>query len=128
MIEEGIVSLLNANGPLSALVSAVYPVFIPEDAAYPCLSYQTVSRAPEYTFAGESFYEGVFQFDCWSMQYAEAKAVQKALRNALDVYQGTLSEGTQVLAVFRTMDADFFEEDSRFYRAMSEYTFHYVEP
>ena len=129
MIEQGIVSLLNANAPLMATINrCIYPVFVPQDASYPCLSYQVISTTASYDFQGESTTESRIQFDAWAEDYMNCKTIQKALRAVIDAYDGVLSEGTRVLGAFRSLETDFFEPDSRMYRALSEYTFHYVEP
>jgi hypothetical protein len=51
-----------------------------------------------------------------------------ALRNALDTYQGTLTDGTRVLCALSEQEIDQFEEDSRVYRSLAEYRIEYVEP
>lgn len=129
MIEAGIVALLTANAPLMALIDpSIYPVLLPESHGDTCLSYQVVSGTATYTLEPKELCQKRIQFDAWSTTYGSAKSVIQALRNALDGYQGTLSDGTRVLSTFRGLDIDFFEDDSRSYRVMQEYIFRFVEP
>jgi hypothetical protein len=129
MLEQGITALLSADSGLAALIAGrVYPVTPPEAPVYPCITYLVVSSKPDYALDGSQCGYKRLQFDVWSDSYAECKAVLNALRNALDGYRGTLSEGTRVLCAFRGMEIDNFENNSRAYRSLTEYELTFVEP
>jgi len=129
MIEAGITALLQADGTLSGLIGVrLYPVLVPEAPTYPCLSYQMISGLPSYTFQGRECEQARMQFDAWSDTYGGCKTVQKALRDVLDVYSGTLTDGTKLLGAFRGIGIDFFEDVPRSYRVMREYILYFVEP
>lgn len=126
MIESGITSLL--NGSIEALVgNRIYPVTIPEGSALPCLSYQVISGASDYSMDGSAETEKTFQFDAWGKAYADVKAIMQALHSVLDGFSGTLSDGTEVTGTFRGIELDDFESEARVYRSLTEYTFHYQE-
>ncbi len=134
MIEAGIVALLAADSGIAALVGTrIYPVLVPETTAYPCLSYQVVSSVQQYTVDRRELGQKRIQFDCWANTYADAENLKQALRNALDVYSGTLTDGTRVLGTFREVEIDFFEANSGVsgnpgvYRRLCEYSFQFVE-
>lgn len=135
MIEAGIVSLLNADSTVSGLIGPrLFPVLVPEGSMPinagdpPCLSYQVISNTPTYTLALNEFDQKRIQFDAWAVTYASCKSVKQAVRNVLDGYTGTLSDGTRVLSALRGMEIDFWESDSRVYRVLFEYIFRFVEP
>lgn len=126
MIEAGLTTLLSANAPLQALIgSCLYPVFVPENTAYPCISYQAVSATSEYALDGSSERTKRLQFDVWGRNYADCKAVAAALDAVLDGFSGPLPDGTVILGAFRGVELDLSEQYSRTYRTMIEYTFRY---
>lgn len=128
MFEVGLVSLLTGNAALMAtLKSGPMPVLVPEQAAYPCLSYQDVTSAESVTFDSKSVQQRRIQFDIWATAYLDCKSTAKALRNLLDCYSGTLSDGSRVLATFRINEIDNWEFDGRCFRITVEYHFHLIE-
>ena len=129
MIEQGLTALLSNNSQLQALIGAcLYPVMVPEQTTYPCLSYQVVSAASEYALPGSSERWKRLQFDAWGQAYADCKNVVDALDAALDGLTGALPDGTVVLGAFRGVELDLSEQYSRTFRTMVEYTFHYRTP
>jgi uncharacterized protein DUF3168 len=128
MIEAGLVSLLQADGTLTGLIGArLYPVLVPENSAYPCLSYQAVSGSAETTLEPKEALRRRYQFDAWGLAFLDCLNVQNALRNILFGYCGVLSDGTRVLSVERGAMVDGFEADARCYRALREFHFFFVE-
>lgn len=134
MIESGIVALISDDAGIVALIGTrVYAVLVPETVTYPCLSYQVVSSVSNYTIDRKEFGQKRIQFDCWANRYSDAEAVKQALRNVLDMYSGTLTDGTRVLGTFREVEIDFFEANSGvsgnpgIYRRLCEYSFQFVE-
>ena len=129
MIEQGITTLIVSDAGMNAVIGSgcLYPVQLPENPTYPCLSYQVVSSFSDYSTDGSAEITKRIQFDGWGNAYADCKAIQAALHQLLDAFKGTLSEGTVVLGTFRGVEIDFFEQYSRVYRTMTEYVFHYVE-
>ena len=84
MIEQGIVALLKATPAIAALIGTrVYPVMVPPDATYPCLSYTTMSKPPDVNMDRSANETKRFQFDCWSSSYGSVKALQSALHALL---------------------------------------------
>jgi len=135
MIEVGIVSLLKADATVAGLVGPrLFPVLVPEGSMPvnagdpPCLSYQIISASAAYTLDPKELDTKRVQFDAWGVAYSDCKNVKQAVRNALDGYKGTLPDGTRVLGTFRGVEVDFWEDASRVYRVLFEYTFQFVEP
>lgn len=129
MIEEGVNQLLSADAALSALVgSSIYPVLVPEQTTWPCVSYQVASSVTDYTVDGAAETAKRMQFDCWGLTYASTKQVQTAVSNVLDGFTGLLPDGTVIKGAFRGVDLDAYDSGHRVFRALVEYVFHYVEP
>lgn len=128
MFEAGLHTLLTGNTALMATLEAgPMPVLVPEQTAYPCLSYQDVSGSDQYTLDNKSWQQKRIQFDAWGNTYADCKAVTLALRNLLSGFNGALSDGTRVLGTFRENEIDNWEFDGRAFRITVEYRFHIVE-
>lgn len=128
MFEAGLVSLLTSDAGVTAAISnAPWPVIVPETAALPCLSYQMVGGGNRYTLDKTSQQTRNVQFDAWAVRYGDCKTITRALRNVLDCYTGTLSDGTRVLSAFLTNEIDNWEFDGRSYRITVEYRFQIVE-
>ena len=130
MIEQGLTTLLSNNPQLQTLIgTCLYPVLVPEQTTYPCLSYQAVSASSDYALEGSSERWKRLQFDAWGQAYADCKNVMAALDAALDGLTGALPDGTVVLGAFRGgVELDLSEPYSRTFRTMVEYTFHYRTP
>lgn len=124
-IEAGIYSLLTADATLSALVGTrIYPVFIPESAETPCLSYQLVSSSVDLNLDRTVVREKRIQFDAFAPTYAVVKQIQTALADILEGYSGTLSDGSTVIDCSPGVSLDDWEV-SRDYRVTAEYVFLY---
>jgi uncharacterized protein DUF3168 len=131
MIETGLVALLETDATLAGLISGrIYPVTLPEASAlYPSLTYQNVaSPDPEFTFDARVTNYARIQIDAYGPSYLACKQVLAAVSSILQGYQGTLNDGTRVIWAFQSNQIDRFENDSRVYRAISEYEIEYAGP
>jgi hypothetical protein len=127
MIEDGIRSLILSDPTLSGLVKHIYPVYVPEDAAYPCLSYQVVSGSADFTLDFAGVWTKLIQFDAWARTYDECKQIEAALASLLDGYEGTLSNGVRVLMSLPGVVIDKWEQDTAIFRVMAEYQFEFTK-
>lgn len=96
MIEQRIVGLLADNATIAAAVGQrISPVVLRQETALPSLVYRRLSSTPEYTLAGRAGWRTVtIQIICWSLEYAEARALAEAVRQALDAYSETATAGS----------------------------------
>lgn len=85
-VEEAIVARLNDTAALTALVDArIYPIQRPERGALPCVTYQRTDEAVVEAFGGPTgLAHPSVEFFCWASTYGGAKAVARALRDALE--------------------------------------------
>jgi hypothetical protein len=131
MLESGIQQLVVANAAVAALIGTrFYPVLVPEDAIYPCASYQVISDVPDYRMADAGIEVKRLQVDTWSggtssATYSAARAVQAAIRAVLELYRGTLPSGTVVAGIFVANSQDEFEQDARSFRTTTDYMVHF---
>lgn len=96
MIEQRIVSLLLADPTITAAVGErISPVVLRQETALPSLVYRRLDSDPEYTLAGRAGWRTArVQVACWAQEYAEARTLAEAVRNALDAYSETSDTGS----------------------------------
>ena len=123
MIQAGIFSLLSQNTSISALIgSRIYPVLLPEDSTLPAMTYHVIGGASMPTLSTSGMQRMRMQFDCWGQTYDDAATLRSTLISALNGYQGTLSDGTNLqFAQLIGPGTDFFEDAPRQFRCMCEF-------
>lgn len=89
-IEEAIHDILVADATVQDLTTRCYPSTLPQDPTYPLILYMRVYGARENALEGPvGMANPHFQIEAWAKTYAAAKALAKAVRNALNGYRGT---------------------------------------
>ena len=128
MLEAGIAQLVMGNSGVQALINTrFYPVLLPDDPVYPCASFQLISDVPDYLLNQSRATEVKrLQVDTWSggassASYLTSKNVQTAIRAALELFSGQLSEGTWVNSIQVANEVDGYEQDARVYRTTTDY-------
>jgi hypothetical protein len=130
-MEQNIFALLQSIAAVQALVSSrVYPVELPPDPIYPCISYRLIGGSQEETFDTAGAQQQRFEFNCYGSNYASAVAVRRALIGsgdspALNGFGGLVADGSLLQLVTKINEMDFFDSDAREYRAMVEFYFHF---
>lgn len=85
-IGEVIYSKLTGYAGLAALVGTrVYPIQLPQRPTLPAITYQRISTLPiqDRDDAHARLERPRFQFDCWAISHAGARAVAQEMRSAL---------------------------------------------
>jgi uncharacterized protein DUF3168 len=85
-LEECIMQQLRNYGPLVALVAdrIHFAATYEQDATMPTVTFQRVSRIPEYTHSGETgFEDSRFQISAWGKTAMEAVRVAGTIKDAL---------------------------------------------
>jgi len=128
VIDQGLVALLAANTGVAALLangdaSSIFQTVVPPDRVqYPCIGYQFVGGASAETLSTSGQQRSRVQIDCWGVTAESAKLLADAVRQALNGYQGLLTDGTLLLnAKMLHPGIDYFSDDSRFFRRMLEF-------
>lgn len=120
MVETGLVSYLLGQSSITSLVgTSIQPLPAPESLTdYPCITYQVASYTAGYSAQGlTGWAQKRIVYNCWATTYLQAHTIFDAVRAALSGYQGTLSDGTDVFFTECANGEDYFESDSRLYRA-----------
>lgn len=80
-------NILSNNAALTALISTrLNPVRIPQESAFPAVSYQLVSEVPNPTKSGHSRTEFArVQVNAYGVTLASAESVASAIRTAFEV-------------------------------------------
>lgn len=136
MVEAGIAQRISANSGVQALLgnpARVYPMVEPENPAYPCARYRVISNPSTYLVSGApARYANIrIQVDSLSggasgARYSDAKAAQAAIRTALDLFVGTLPDGTKVTGIFVKNETDGYGQDGRTYVCSTDFEVNYV--
>lgn len=129
MIEQGLIAFLQTQTSVTSLVSSrVYAFMLPQNPTYPAITYSRDGSSRNSTTEGQTNYVGAdIQIDAWANSYLEAKALQKALRDALVNYRGMMG-AVKVDQVRITTDApDLFEDEVQKYRCSTAYVFWHYE-
>lgn len=107
MIEESLNTYLRGHALVSAEVGHnVFPDQVPDDASYPAVVYQVITRRNVHSMSGASGLEfPLIQIGCWARKRSTAKAIRNAVVSALDGYRGDM-EGTYVDGILKRSERD----------------------
>lgn len=114
MVEEEVLLALTIEAPAPTRAgNRVYALVLPQDIAYPAISYQRISNGPVNSLDGHSGLDYVrIQVDAWSTKYWEAKLLAEEIRACM------------LAADFKAradIDSDEFEVESKLYRVSSDF-------
>jgi hypothetical protein len=114
MLQEGLNSFLNSNGPVTALVAdRVYAGQLPEISAQsllPAIVYKEIHGDGEFSMDGpDQLQYSRMQFDCYGKVYGDAKRVARTLRQEFESFTGALNDGTVIEHMQRESEVDIFE-------------------
>ncbi len=125
-MEEALVAVLLADAALAAIVGPRITWQVrPQGDALPAIVLQRVSGARDYAMEGPTgLVQSRVQMDCWSVTYASALAVARALRNLLSGLR-TEAGGTELQGCFIDLERHSFEKDGEaaqaFHRVMIDF-------
>lgn len=122
MIQEAIVSHLNADAGVSALINGIWPQVIPQGEDAPAIVYTIEDEIRDRLLNGSEgpYYIAIVEFNCYAPSYATAIAIADAVQSALIDYTGQLG----VTAPIVTADhirldrrlPDEYEDDTNYRR------------
>jgi hypothetical protein len=88
---------------------------LPQDTAYPSLTYQRISTIPVYSLSGYSNYENArIQIDSWATGYSAVKTLARNLHKAM-------SSATAFKAVMES-ETDEMDPELNIYRVSQDYS------
>jgi hypothetical protein len=88
MIEQRVTAVLLAAADVTALVgNRIFPVVVRQNTRLPAITYARQSSERDYVLTGSLHYaRALIGLTAWANEYAEARALADAIRQALDAY------------------------------------------
>ena len=124
MLTEGLNTLLQSCTELTNIVgNRVYRVSLPKNFTCPAVTYLQISGKTDVALDGTFLSTDQIEINVWAYNYHDAAYGQKALHDLLDMFQGALPDGTNVLYTSSSNNPDFFEHDSLLYRCSTTFSF-----
>jgi hypothetical protein len=125
MFIESFYSHLAADAGVDALVGAIYPHWVPQNATFPSISYRLQSDERQQLFdAVSSLKTALYEVDCWSLVHGGAHEIADAVESSLAGHTGafgTLSPRDQVDQIRLERKLEFFETDTKLYRVSLQF-------
>ena len=128
-IEASVWQILADNAGVGALCEdRIYPVKVPQNATFPCVTYSRVSTNRWSAMGSDTgIADKRFQVSSWGETYAEANALAEAVRAALQRYRGTV-DGVLIQDIFVDGDGpETWEDEAGAYQAVTDYRVIYEE-
>jgi hypothetical protein len=127
-IQAAIYSWLSDQSGITDIISTrIYPLFLPQDAAYPAIRYEMESADREQSYDGQGNFVGAsFQIDSMATTHTSALALADAVKAALLNYSGFM--GTiSVNQAFLVAEGDFYEEQLKVFRCSQSWLIWHYE-
>lgn len=115
--DVALLGTLLGDEKLDGLVGGkVFAIVVPKGTRLPCVSFQRISGRPTHVLGGFSGLEHItVQIDVWATTLSEAKAVAKAVRDAMP------ARGPEWGARL-SGDADLYESETNYFRIRMEWS------
>ena len=113
MIEQTVYTALTTGSPLpTAAGLRVYPMLMPQEPAYPALTYQRIANDPIASLDGNSNLDRVrLQIDCWALTYLAAKNLAAEVRAEM-----------ATIGALLLLDLDDYESNEKVYRVTMDFS------
>jgi hypothetical protein len=121
---QGLMAKLEADDAVrDALPGGIYPVLLPQDAVYPCVTYQVISDVPDYELGRKARDETCrLQMDVRSnTTYAAADTGVRAIRNCLESFTGDLLDGTSISDIRVEDVTDYYDAANLAFRKQVDF-------
>ncbi len=132
-VEQALVLRLLSDSAVAALAGdRLYPNVAPANASAPYLVYARVGRQDISRDLNQpgNLVQPRIQIDSYAVDYATAKALGRAIRQALDGFRGSISDTASPPATLRiagialNIETDFYESstDPKLHRLLQDFT------
>jgi hypothetical protein len=132
--ESGLYTLLTSDATIGPIVGTrVYPILMGEGSALPAIVYTLTSGDCLSTLDGPAgLFQGHLEISCHAggpaaQGFIDACALAKAVKELLDCYQGTLTDGTVVQGMFCIDVRDGFDDALRTHHRDVDFSFWLTE-
>lgn len=116
MLKSAVFRLLSTTSAITAICGTrIYPEVRPTGPAYPLIVFKKISKKANPTMNTSGMQRDRYQFDCWAQADIVAEQLCDVLRQTLNGYQGTLSDGTILQNAMISNENTSFTDDPRIY-------------
>lgn len=123
MITKAIRNILVNNANLIAITGNIYPETIPQDAEFPAIFYQVISRRPTKSKTencGLDFY--IIRFTSYSESYSQVAEMEQAIIDALDFYPRSEILGVKIDSItYDSSPTGGYSSDARAYQKVTDF-------
>lgn len=130
-LEAAFRNLLTTDGSVSAVVGTrIYPIRTPDNATFPCISYQRVSSQREHVMEGAgNLTFTTMQVDIWTPKITAAGAggadiardLARKVQTRLDGYRGTVLS-VDIQGILSENETHGWEQEIEVYRVTQQWT------
>ena len=127
-IDSALYTRMSGFAGLIALTGTrIYPPPIPQNATYPCCTYQQISGPRGYVYGNQSgFVDARFQVDSWATTSVAVRAVAEQVRLCLSIYKGT-SDSVVIDLITLIDEQRLYDDEAKLHRAVHDYMITYRE-
>lgn len=130
-IEHAFRTLLTNDAAVTAVVSTrIYLIRTPDNATFPCISYQRLDTTREHTLNGASTFSiSTFQVDIWAPKISSngltsgpdiAQDLARKVQNALDGYRGEINS-VDIQGILSNNESQGWEQDVDVFRVTQQW-------
>jgi hypothetical protein len=113
----------------------IYPAPLPATATLPAVTYQRISRVPDYVYAGDNDHgdsggnESRWQLDLWGKTKVSVEDLAEQVKAHLSGFWGVMGgvDGVTVGWVFMENEMDDFDPEPGRYRIIQEFLIQFEE-
>lgn len=115
MLETKLYTLLSGSTLITTLTTRIYPVVMPQEPTFPCITYQRVSGNQQNSLAGYATLENPrIQIDVWSESYSGAKTLAGNIHTVMD--------GATAFKATLISDDDDYQSEIPLYRVSMDFS------
>lgn len=131
MIEQALYDHLMADSGVTAITTSMYPMFMPQSADPPAITYQVIFSEQDNRFEGQTggYRQTTMQVNCISDRYLEATNLADAVESALIDFRGNMGSVSPALFIdylrLEMRSSDIFEDETELYRVQMDFLIGY---
>lgn len=128
ILEADLRTFLLGGAPIAGKVGQrVYPQVLPQNVAYPAISYEPVSKPRLRDIEGPTGRAlPRIRISCWAKTFVAAKELADDVRHRLDGYRGAMG-GWTIGSTQLEAEIDLYDDTVDAYRTVVDYRLSYVE-
>lgn len=103
-------------------IERVYPVRLPQNPVYPCVTFQVITTPRGHTMENAVSPNPLVQIDCWAKTYLAVQTLARTVEMALDGYVGRMGGILPVTGCLQRENGDQYEVDVDDYRVSLDFS------